>query len=234
MSFTLRTLLLTLLIALVTPILSRAQAEVELTAADTAMVSAETLLTPTATAVSTRRQAKKVRAQGGIPVFKPDPQRALWLSLVCPGAGQIYNRKYWKLPIFYGGFLGCVYAFTWNQQQYKDYAQAYLDIMDDDPNTASYTKMFPEGFSIAGQESQYQQIFKRRKDYYRRYRDLSAFCFIGVYLLSVVDAYVDASLSEFDISPDLSLRLSPAVLNGSTNFDLSRHQAYGIGCALTF
>lgn len=94
--------------------------------------------------------------------------------------------------------------------------------------------MFPEGFSIAGQESQYQQIFKRRKDYYRRYRDLSAFCFIGVYLLSVVDAYVDASLSEFDISPDLSLRLSPAVLNGNTNFDLSRHQAYGIGCALTF
>ena len=62
--------------------------------------------------------------------FTPNPQRALWLALVCPGAGQIYNRKYWKLPILYGGLLGCTYAFLWNQQMYKDYSQAYLDIMD--------------------------------------------------------------------------------------------------------
>ena len=53
--------------------------------------------------------------------FTPNPQRALWLALVCPGAGQIYNRKYWKLPILYGGLLGCTYAFLWNQQMYKDY-----------------------------------------------------------------------------------------------------------------
>ena len=62
--------------------------------------------------------------------WTPDPKRALWLALVIPGGGQIYNRKYWKLPIFYGGMMGCVYALTWNNMMYRDYSQAYLDIME--------------------------------------------------------------------------------------------------------
>ena len=143
--------------------------------------------------------------------FTPNPQRALWLALVCPGAGQIYNRKYWKLPILYGGLLGCTYAFLWNQQMYKDYSQAYLDIMDNDPNTKSYLDLLPPNYDITGKEDQFKKIFKNKKDFYRRYRDLSIFSFIGVYLLSVVDAYVDAQLSVFDISKDLSLRIVPAV-----------------------
>ena len=87
--------------------------------------------------------------------FIPNPQRALWLSLIIPGAGQIYNRKLWKIPIVYGGFLGCLYALTWNNQMYGDYSQAYLDIMDDDPNTKSYENMLPLNYSIAGREDQY-------------------------------------------------------------------------------
>ncbi len=75
--------------------------------------------------------------------FVPDPIRAMWLGLVFPGGGQIYNHKYWKLPIIYGGFLGCVYALTGNSQMLHDYSQAYLDIMDSDPNTKSYEKMLP-------------------------------------------------------------------------------------------
>lgn len=168
--------------------------------------------------------------------FVPKPTKALWLSLVLPGAGQIYNRKYWKLPIIYGGFLGCVYALTWNQMMYRDYSQAYLDIMDDDPNTKSYLDMLPPRYDITGREDQFKKIFKRKKDFYRRYRDLSAFCFIGVYLLSVVDAYVDAQLSEFDISPDLSMKVEPAVIGtpklmGGTT---SGRAAYGVGCSLRF
>ena len=169
-------------------------------------------------------------------VFVPKPTKALWLSLVLPGAGQIYNRKYWKLPIIYGGFLGCAYALTWNQMMYRDYSQAYLDIMDDDPNTKSYLDMLPPRYDITGREDQFKKIFKRKKDFYRRYRDLSAFCFIGVYLLSVVDAYVDAQLSEFDISPDLSMKVDPAVIGtpklmGGTT---SGRAAYGVGCSLRF
>lgn len=168
--------------------------------------------------------------------FVPKPTKALWLSLVLPGAGQIYNRKYWKLPIIYGGFLGCAYALTWNQMMYRDYSQAYLDIMDDDPNTKSYLDMLPPRYDITGREDQFKKIFKRKKDFYRRYRDLSAFCFIGVYLLSVVDAYVDAQLSEFDISPDLSMKVEPAVIGtpklmGGTT---SGRTAYGVGCSLRF
>lgn len=149
--------------------------------------------------------------------FVPDPQRALWLSLIIPGAGQIYNRKLWKIPIVYGGFLGCLYALTWNNQMYSDYSQAYLDIMDDDPNTKSYMNMLPINYDITGREDQYKEIFKNKKNYYRKYRDMSIFAMIGVYLLSVVDAYVDAELSSFDISRDLSLRLQPTVFKTGGN-----------------
>ncbi len=174
-------------------------------------------------------------AKGPKPRFVPSPLKALWLSLVLPGAGQIYNRKYWKLPIIYGGFLGCAYALTWNQMMYRDYSQAYLDIMDDDPNTTSYLDMLPPRYDISGREEQFKSAFKRKKDFYRRYRDLSAFCFVGVYLLSVIDAYVDAQLSVFDISSDLSMKVKPAVIDSPTL--LGSHTgrtAYGVGCSLNF
>ncbi len=164
--------------------------------------------------------------------FVPNPDRALWLSLVFPGAGQIYNRKYWKLPIFYGGFMGCAYALSWNQQMYLDYSQAYLDIMDDDPNTKSYEEMLPPRYNIEGREEQFKKIFKRKKDYYRRYRDLSTFCFAGVYILSVIDAYVDAHLSEFDITPDLTMRVHPIFID--SNQGLKNGYSYGIGFSLNF
>lgn len=165
--------------------------------------------------------------------FVPDPKRALWLSLVIPGAGQIYNKKYWKLPIIYGGFIGCTYALLWNQQMYKDYSQAYIDIMDDDPNTASYLKMLPLGYDITGKEEQFKNIFKHKKDFYRRYRDLSIFAFIGVYLISVIDAYVDAQLSTFDISKDLSMKVEPAVFQQKKHLG-NNMQAVGLQCSFTF
>jgi hypothetical protein len=164
-------------------------------------------------------------------VFIPNPTRALWLAAVFPGAGQIYNRKYWKLPIFYGGFLGCTYALLWNQQMYTDYSQAYLDIMDDNPNTNTHLEMLPPRYDITGREERFKTIFKNKKNFYRRNRDLSAFCFVGVYLLSIVDAYVDAHLSIFDISPDLSLQLQPAVIENKNTLP---HNSYGVGCSLFF
>ena len=211
------------------------------TAADTARRNAvaSALADSTATPIDTLRLAaisdslgRKAAVHNVAEKFIPNPKRALWLALVLPGAGQIYNRKYWKLAIFYGGFLGCTYALTWNQQMYMDYSQAYLDIMDDDPATDSYLDMLPPRYDITGREEQFKTIFKNRKDRYRRYRDLSAFCFVGVYLLSVIDAYVDAQLSVFDISPDLSLRVGPAVINN--NSPLRRQSSYGLGCSFNF
>ncbi len=166
--------------------------------------------------------------------FVPDPIRAMWLGLVFPGGGQIYNHKYWKLPIIYGGFLGCVYALTWNSQMLHDYSQAYLDIMDKDPNTKSYEKMLPIGYDITGREERFKNTFKNKKNFFRRNRDLSIFAFAGVYLLAVIDAYVDAELSTFDISHDLSLHLEPTVIQTTSARTLGRETVPGIRFTLSY
>ena len=167
--------------------------------------------------------------------WTPNPQRALWLALVIPGGGQIYNRKYWKLPIVYGGFIGCLYAMNWNNGLYKDYSQAYLDIMDDDPGTASYNKFLHLGMQITpANEQRYKDIFKKRKDRYRRWRDMSFFVLCGVYALSVIDAYVDAELSVFDISKDLSLRVEPTFIDNHSSRNPLNSSAVGLQCSLNF
>lgn len=178
---------------------------------------------------------KKKREQRDWSAWRPNPQRALWLALVFPGGGQIYNRKYWKLPIVYGGFMGCIYALSWNNMMYRDYQQAYLDIMDDDPNTASYNKFLHLGRQIDSSNiDRYKKIFKSRKDKYRRWRDLSFFVMIGVYAISVIDAYVDAELSEFDISKDLSMKVRPTIMgNGMTGNPLYA-TSLGVNCSVNF
>ena len=161
-------------------------------------------------------------------LFIPNPTKATWLAVVFPGGGQIYNRKYWKLPIIYGGFAGCAYALSWNGKMYKDYSQAYLDIMDNDPNTNSHLDI--RGLSNYP-ENQQKELLRKRKDMFRRYRDLSIFAFIGVYLISVIDAYVDAELSNFDITPDLSMRVEPAIINDQFH---SRNKSVGVQCSFRF
>ena len=162
----------------------------------------------------------------------------MWLAIVLPGAGQIYNRKYWKLPFVYGGFVGCAYAMRWNNQMFRDYSQAYMDIMDDDPNTQSYNQFLHLGAKIDSSNlERYQRLFKNRKDKFRRWRDLSFFCLVGVYAISIIDAYVDASLSEFDISKDLSLRVEPTIINRSNNgmqTNPLRDNSLGVSCSLNF
>jgi hypothetical protein len=167
--------------------------------------------------------------------WRPNPQRALWLALVIPGGGQIYNRKYWKLPIVYGGFIGCLYAMNWNNNMYKDYSQAYLDIMDDDPGTASYDKFLHLGAKVTDSNmDRYKEIFKKRKDKYRRWRDLSFFVMVGIYALSVIDAYVDAELSVFDISKDLSLRIEPTIMKSDASPNPLESSSVGVHCSLSF
>ena len=178
---------------------------------------------------------KPVKKKRDWSTWHPEAKRAMWMALVLPGAGQIYNRKYWKLPIIYGGFVGCAYAITWNNQMYHDYSQAYLDIMDDDPNTQSYNQFLHLGATINESNiERYKEIFRKRKDRFRRWRDMGTFVMIGIYAFSVIDAYVDASLSEFDISDDLSLRVEPAVLNNGRSTNPLRSGTLGVQCSLTF
>lgn len=163
-------------------------------------------------------------------IWIPNPTKATWLALVIPGGGQIYNRKYWKLPIFYGGFAGCAYALTWNSKMYKDYSTAYKDAMNGNMQSSSITDLLPPGYKIS--ETQLKELLRKRKDTYRRYRDLSIFAFIGVYLLSVIDAYVDAELSNFDITPDLSMKVEPAIINSQMTG--SSNKNVGVQCSFRF
>ena len=180
---------------------------------------------------------KNVRPKRNWATWRPNAKRAMWLAIVLPGAGQIYNRKYWKLPFVYGGFVGCAYAMRWNNQMFRDYSQAYMDIMDDDPNTQSYNQFLHLGATIdASNIERYKEIFRKRKDKFRRWRDMSFFCLVGVYAISIIDAYVDASLSEFDISKDLSLRVEPTIINRSNGMQTNplRDNSLGVSCSLNF
>lgn len=166
--------------------------------------------------------------------FKPDPITAVWKGAIIPGYGQILNRKYWKLPIVYGGFLGCTYAITWNSSRYLSYKTAYKDILlytyndefrdkiDKDPSKASFIQILPKGYTIetVGGISAYTNSLKSAQDNFRRYRDLSIISTVAFYALTLVDAFVDAQLYDFDISPELSLRVQPTLMQStSTNFN---------------
>lgn len=168
---------------------------------------------------------------GKIP-FNPSPERAVWLSALCPGLGQIYNRRYWKLPIVIGGFMGLGYATNWNNNQYQDYMQGYRDILDNDPDTKSYMNFFPPTVKEEDLDRSWvEQTFKNRKDYFRRNRDLCIICLVLLYALCMVDAYIDASMAHFDISPNLAIDWSPTLMKPAGG---SGRPALGLNWALTF
>ena len=141
-------------------------------------------------------------------LFVPSPDKAMWYGLIFPGLGQIYNRRYWKLPIVYGGFVGLAYGISWHDKYYRQYRQYYRDITDTNPNTKSYEELYNKYGSSAVTESQ----IKDYMDNLRRYRDLYIIGTVAFYAITVLDAFVDASLANFDISPDLSMRLSATML----------------------
>lgn len=168
---------------------------------------------------------------GKIP-FNPSPTRAVWLSALCPGLGQIYNRRYWKLPIVIGGFMGLGYATNWNNNQYQDYMQGYRDLLDNDPSTKSYMDFFPPTVKEEDLDRSWlEQTFKSRKDYARRNRDLCIIGLVALYALCMLDAYVDASLTHFDVSPDLSVDWAPTLMQQP---DRRGRPAVGLNWALTF
>lgn len=167
-------------------------------------------------------------------IFAPSPRKAVIYSAILPGLGQIYNRKYWKLPIVYGAYAGLTYAITWNNGYYRDYLGAYQDIMDDNPGTDRWEKMLPYGQTAETVDKQwFTGVLKQRKDYYRYYRDLSIIATVGVYLVFIVDAYVDAQLFSFDMSPDLSMRMTPVIIREEKAYNLGS-SSYGVQLSFNF
>jgi hypothetical protein len=172
--------------------------------------------------------------------FKPNPTKAVIYSAVFPGLGQIYNRKYWKLPLVYGGFIGCIYACSWNGSTYTGYKSAFQDFMDSDPNTKSWEAYVNSSIQKLGTDpSKWPEsdrnwfgntFLKNRKDYYRRYRDMSYIFTVAFYAICMIDAYVDAQLFDFDISPDLSLKVEPFIIPQTT----IQSRSFGLQCSIAF
>ena len=167
--------------------------------------------------------------------WKPDAMRAVWMGAIIPGYGQIYNRSYWKLPIVYGAFFGCAYAITWTNGMYTDYKTAYRDILTDRDNGTrsedpdkSYIAILPEGYTISrvGGFDKWTTTLSNQQNRYRRYRDLSIVAAVAVYALSLIDAYVDAQLFDYDISDDLSLQLDPTLNHDPFGTSAELHLAF--------
>ena len=172
---------------------------------------------------------------GRVRVFNPDPTRALWLSALCPGLGQVYNRRYWKLPIVVGAFVGLSYGTAWNNRMLSDYSRAYRDAMDNDPDTRSYMDFYPPTVKESDLDMAWlQKALRNKRNYYRRYRDICIIGMVALYLVNIVDAYVDASLAHFDISPDLSMKVRPAVMAPAQPTASPLRASVGLQCAFNF
>lgn len=158
------------------------------------------------------------------------------LYSIIPGGGQIYNRMYWKLPIIVGAYTACYYAISWNNDNLQDYTMAYRDIKSETPleNTA-WQDFIPIGAdpnNYVNNASFHDQL-KRGRDFYRRYRDMSIIITAAVYILVMVDAYVDAELHKFDITPNLTLACTPTYIPPTVTSP-NNYGGYGLHLALTF
>ena len=135
-----------------------------------------------------------------------DVKKATTLSFICPGAGQIYNKSYWKVPIVIGGMVSMAYVIDWNTRGFRRYKDAYALRSDFDNNPGNY----PDGVSKDEFQGRYSATYlKNLRDAYRRNRDLSIILTAAVYAFQIVDAHVDAHLKDFDVSDDLTVRLEP-------------------------
>lgn len=156
------------------------------------------------------------------------PRKATIYSAVLPGLGQIYNRKYWKLPIVYGGFATLGFFINYNNGEYVKYRQAYSDIIDNDPYTNAYLDLFDPGVFDPNKITQYEERLKSAKDYWRRNRDLVVIGTAVFYAANIIDASVDAHFFNFDISDDLTINWIPGPVMCMDN------KLIGIHCRFTF
>jgi hypothetical protein len=150
--------------------------------------------------------------------FSPETLKATMMAVSFPGLGQVYNRKFLKIPVVYAGFGALIYFAGFNGKNYNMYVKAYQDYTDNIVATNSYTTL-PGLIDINPSDydpvlhpatyTAYKEGMLRLVDYYKRYRDLSYIGIAGWYLLSILDANVDASLFNYDVSNNLNITLVP-------------------------
>ncbi len=132
----------------------------------------------------------------------PNPKTASLLSAVVPGAGQVYNRSYWKLPLVYAGLGGGIYFYTISQNEFNLYKQSYR---------ANYGAQDVED-PLADQGTLAASYLEQQMEIYRKRSEYGIIAIAGVYVIQILEAAVDAHLTTFDVSEDLSIKVSPGVV----------------------
>lgn len=150
---------------------------------------------------------------------KHSPKKATIMSALLPGLGQAYNKKYWKIPIIWGTFAGTIYGIQYNNQQYLEVKDIYKLYIEGDAET------------IATWGQGRTEFLKAAKNGYKRNRDLMFLLTLAVHALNIIDANVDAHLFNFDVSPDLSLKAEPVILN---NFNYNAQSSFGLKFSIRF
>ncbi len=159
-----------------------------------------------------------------------DIKKATTLAMVCPGAGQVYNKSYWRLPIVAGLFASTIYVYDWNNRGYQRFKTAYTLRLDYDNNPDDYPNGSIDEFSGSYSASYLQSL----RDSYRRNRDFAIILTAGVYLLQILDAHVDAHLKDFDITDDLTLNVEPTIDYSNMISGYSESATYGLNLNFRF
>lgn len=152
--------------------------------------------------------------------YSPDPRKASMYAAVLPGLGQIYNRKYWKVPIVYGGFAALTWYTFFAHDEFVRYRTALDYATDNNPSTVH---------EFTGDPRYTDEVLTRFKDYYRRERDRTVIFTAVFYAITIIDAAVDAHLYEFDVSDDLGMKLGPSFRGASQPVPGKPGSQFGLG-----
>ncbi len=151
----------------------------------------------------------------------PSPGRAAMLSATLPGMGQIYNQRYWKVPIIYAGFGTLAYFIDFNNSNYRKWREAWIARVDGNPNTVDDFPIYSDA------------ELERAMNYYRRNLEITYVLTAALYLLNILDASVDAHLMTFDVGEDLTMGLQPATFPSAGGMGSAGHQT-GLTLRLRF
>lgn len=159
-----------------------------------------------------------------------DVKKATTLACIFPGAGQIYNKSYWKVPFVVGGFASMIYCIDWNNRGYQRFKKAYAILSDFEKNPGNY----PDGSTDEFRGRYSATYIRDLKNNYRRNRDLCIIISAGLYVLQIVDAHVDAHLKDYDISDDLTMNIEPLVEYAFVPSLGSHRPVFGFNLSLKF
>lgn len=145
-----------------------------------------------------------------------NPRKALLYAAVLPGLGQIYNKKYWKLPLVYGGFFGTTYAMVFYNNLYRDYKRELFTNLELGLTADN---------EVRDGDSYTTKNYRVAVDRAKRARDFWLIMMGAMYLLQMVDAHVDAHLKEFDLNPQLRVSIEPMM---EQNMMLGRQSGFSL------